>query len=110
MAQVTQVSPAQAHAALQSGNAVLLDVREEWEYNQVHIAGATLIPLRELRDRLDEVPVDRDVYVYCELGARSARAADFLLGTGRTRVLNIAGGMSAWVDAGLPSETTVPLS
>ena len=110
MAQVPQVAPAQAHAALQAGDAVLIDVREEWEYNQVHIAGAKLIPLRDLRDRLDEVPADREVYIYCELGARSARAAEFLQSVGRTRVRNIAGGMSAWVDAGLPSETGVPLS
>jgi hydroxyacylglutathione hydrolase len=105
MTQVGQVSAVQAKAAIDSGGAVLLDVRERWEYDEVHLSGALLIPLMELRDRIGEVPSDKDVYVYCHLGARSARAAEFLTDSGRANVSNINGGIAAWIDAGLPAES-----
>lgn len=103
MPENAEVSPREASAALQRG-AVLIDVREQSEYAAVRIPGATLIPLRELPDRLDEIPADRDVYVHCHVGARSARAVEYLRASGRPNSYNVTGGILAWQDAGLPVE------
>lgn len=92
------------HRAVSDGGAVLLDVREPWEHEQQRIPGAVLIPMRDVPKRLDEIPDDRDVYVHCKMGGRSARVVDFLRSRGRTRVSNVAGGLDAWVAAGLPVE------
>ena len=95
-------TPENAYAAVRDGRAVLVDVREAWESNQMRIPGALLIPLGEIPDRLAEIPEDRDVYLHCRLGGRSTKAAEFLREHGRARAFNIAGGIDAWKEAGLP--------
>lgn len=96
-----EVSPQQADAAV-AGGAYLLDVREPWESEERRIAGAVLIPLAELPGRIGELPDDRDLYVYCRVGGRSRRAVDHLRQSGRPRAVNVAGGIDAWEEAGLP--------
>lgn len=97
-----EATPQQAHAAVTAGEAVLIDVREGWEWEQSRVPGATLIPLAEVPARLAEIPDDRDVYVHCRLGGRSAKAVDFLHQHGRPRAINVVGGIEAWHEAGLP--------
>lgn len=104
MADEPEVSPDEAYAALQAGGAVLIDVREPWEYAEQHIPGARLIPLGELPDRLADVPVDRDVYMHCRMGDRSWRAVSYLRSQGHDRVRNVRGGLEAWEAAGLPTQ------
>ena len=98
-----EVTARDARDAVDAG-AMLLDVREPWEYAQQHIPGATLIPLGELPARMAEVPEDRDVYVHCRMGGRSANAVEYLRRSGRPRSANVAGGIEAWVAAELPVE------
>ena len=98
-----EVTPAAASEAIAAG-AVLIDVREKSEYDEAHIPGSVLIPLGELGARLDEVPTDRDVYVHCRMGGRSARAVDYLRAVGRANSYNVSGGIEAWDEAGLPVE------
>jgi hydroxyacylglutathione hydrolase len=81
----------------------LLDVRGASEWRGGHIEGATLIPLPELLDRINEVPTDRPIVVQCQSGSRSSIAASLLLASGRKQVANMTGGLSAWVGAGLPT-------
>jgi rhodanese-related sulfurtransferase len=102
MATKGEATPQQAHDAVASGDAVLIDVREAWEWEQQRVPGAVLIPLAEIPQRLQEIPADRDVYVHCRLGGRSARAVDFLHEHGRPRAINVVGGIEAWEEAGLP--------
>jgi len=83
---------------------VFIDVRTPEEYAEGHIKGAKLIPLQELPHRLAEVPKDRQVYVYCHSGNRSARGATILAGQGFTNIENIVGGITAWQEAGYPVE------
>jgi rhodanese-related sulfurtransferase len=97
-----EATPQQAYDAVASGAAVLIDVRESWESEQQHVPGALLIPLGEVAGRLDEIPDDRDVFVHCRLGGRSAKAVDFLREHGRPRAINVVGGIEAWEEAGLP--------
>ena len=77
----------------------VIDVREVDEYEDEHVPGAILIPLGDLADRVDEVPTDRPVLVICKSGARSRRAAEFLIENG-IDASNVAGGTLAWIDSG----------
>ncbi|MFP4511802.1 MAG: rhodanese-like domain-containing protein [Acidimicrobiales bacterium] len=81
--------------------AVLIDVRRPDEHEQAHIPGATLIPLDQVPDRVDELPADREILVICRSGGRSAAACEFLMTNG-IEATNIAGGMLAWIDSGRP--------
>jgi rhodanese-related sulfurtransferase len=83
--------------------ALILDVREPNEWAQFHIQGATLIPLGELPNRLNEIPKDREIIVVCRSGARSAQGRDILLNAGYTQVTSMAGGLTAWQSQGLPT-------
>ena len=82
----------------------LLDVRSAGEYDGElgHVANAVLIPLDELRERLEEIPRDRPVVAICQSGKRSAMAAQILLKAGVERAANLAGGMIQWNRLGLP--------
>ncbi|MFC4636744.1 rhodanese-like domain-containing protein [Deinococcus hohokamensis] len=97
-----EVTPQEGQRRVQQG-ALLIDVREQNEYDEVHAEGAQLIPLSEFEARAGELPRDRELVMICRSGARSARAGQFLLDQGHTQVVNLAGGTMAWVDAGLPS-------
>ena len=75
---------------------VLLDVRETWEYQLVHIDGAVSIPLGELPRRFRELsPVD-EIVVYCHHGMRSLDAAYLLQQLGFKSVLSVDGGIDKW--------------
>jgi rhodanese-related sulfurtransferase len=90
-------------AARREEGAPLLDVRNPHEHEKARVAGAQLIPLPDLVERIDEVPVDGTLYVICASGVRSAKAAAHLRAQGIDAV-NVAGGIIAWADAGLPVE------
>ncbi len=79
----------------------LIDVREEYEFDEFNI-GATLIPLGELPDRLEEIEAwkDQEILIHCRSGARSGRAKEYLISEGYTHVRNVLGGMLAWQAAG----------
>ncbi len=81
--------------------AALIDVREEDEYTDGHVAGALHIALATVPDRVAEVPSTGPVYVICALGGRSARAAEFLRAQG-IDAINVAGGTNGWIDSGRP--------
>jgi rhodanese-related sulfurtransferase len=84
---------------------MLLDVREPWEYEKARIAGAELVPLRELPGRLEELDPGREVVAICHHGGRSAHAAMFLEKNGYNKVHNLVGGVDAWsrtVDPSIP--------
>jgi rhodanese-related sulfurtransferase len=90
-------------AARRATGATLMDVREGWEFAEVHLPGAQHIPLGEVVERVDEVPSVGTVYVICARGARSAKAVGHYLGQGIDAV-NVAGGMLGWIAAGLPTD------
>ena len=86
---------------LHGQGATIIDVREVHEYTEAHVPGARLIPLGEVTERVTEVPADEPVYVICRSGARSARAAEWLISQG-IDATNVAGGTLAWIEAGHP--------
>ena len=65
--------------------------------------GATLIPLAELPNRLDELDKDADIIVHCKMGGRSAKACHLLKGSGFDKVRNVRGGINAWAEQVDPS-------
>ncbi|MBK5222356.1 MAG: rhodanese-like domain-containing protein [Acidimicrobiia bacterium] len=94
-----QIDIDQLATRLETGDGHLLDVRRPDEWDEAHIAQASLITLDELPDRLDELPTDRQVLIVCRSGGRSALASEILIGAGLDAV-NVEGGMLAWLDSG----------
>jgi rhodanese-related sulfurtransferase len=87
------------------GAVVLLDVREPYERRMASIEPSLHIPMNEVPQRLDEIPKDREVVVYCHSGSRSMMVAGFLSGQGYRSVANLTGGIDAWsveVDPSVP--------
>jgi rhodanese-related sulfurtransferase len=82
-------------------DAVLVDVREDDEWQAGHAPGARHVPVTQLMERYGEVPLDTEVHVVCRTGGRSARAVAWLNGQGFEAV-NVGGGMDAWLEAGRP--------
>lgn len=82
---------AQVHAQ----GAPVLDVREDDEWAEGHVAGALHIPMGDLPQRLAEVPKDGPVFVFCRSGNRSGQTAEYLRGQGYAAI-NVAGGMVEW--------------
>jgi rhodanese-related sulfurtransferase len=101
-APVPTFSAAELQARLtQAKKPYLLDVRQPEEYAQGHIAGAKLIPLGELAQRLNELPKGGEIACLCASGQRSAAAARKLMAAGYTAG-SLQGGMAAWQRANLP--------
>lgn len=90
--------------ALVADGTVLIDVREQDEWDTVHAPDARLVPLSELQQRVAELPEGSRFLVICHSGGRSARATAFLQGEGLDAV-NVAGGMTAWQAFGGPVVT-----
>lgn len=96
------VDPGRAAALLARGEVVLIDVREPEEWAAGHAPWAEPLPLGQVSPA--SVPRDRPVIAVCRSGNRSGKAADALAAAG-VRVHNLAGGMKAWAQAGLPVVT-----
>ncbi len=79
-----------------SDDFVLLDVREQDEFDADRIPGSVLIPLGEVADRINELDRNRPIVVHCRSGMRSAKACSILRDNGFTKVSNLKGGILAW--------------
>ncbi len=84
------------HLRDQGVDHVLLDVREEHEYEICQIGGQ-LIPLGQLGERMHELDRDAHIVVHCHLGGRSAMAVRALRGAGFANAWNLQGGIRAWI-------------
>ncbi len=77
-------------------DALLIDVREPYEFQGGSIAKAKNIPLSQLSGRLHEIPKDREVYLFCRSGMRSKNAAKLLSRQGHQKLSHLRGGIMAW--------------
>jgi adenylyltransferase/sulfurtransferase len=100
-----RLSPQAANERVSSGELQIVDVREPWEYARDHVPGATLTPLGQIIARPQEVITVDNVVFVCEVGQRSAVAAELAAAAGMQHVFNLEGGMQAWRNAGLPVES-----
>ncbi|WP_036688202.1 rhodanese-like domain-containing protein [Paucisalibacillus globulus] len=76
--------------------AQLIDVREPQEFKNGHILGARNIPVTQMKQRLIEIRPDKPVYLYCQSGARSQRAAQLLHKKGYKDISQLKGGFKKW--------------
>ena len=85
---------------------VLLDVREPWEFQTCHIAGAMPMPMNTVPARIQELDEETPIVCICHHGARSMSVAAFLERQGFTQITNLTGGVHAWalqVDGTMPT-------
>lgn len=102
---MNQIVPEQIEQLRQAGSVMLLDVRTDSEVARGLIAGSKHIPLNQLPARYQELNPDALLVVYCQSGARSAQACEWLAERGFAQVHNLQGGLLAWARAGLPVTT-----
>jgi rhodanese-related sulfurtransferase len=84
---------------------VLLDVRENWEFETCRIDGAVQIPMNTIPARIDDLDEDAEIVCICHHGARSLQVAAFLERNGFGKTVNLTGGIHAWalqVDPAMP--------
>lgn len=107
---VPSLTPQEAHARLSdpADPPLLVDVRNPDEFAQARIPGSILMPLPFFANRAAELPADRLIMLVCRSGDRSTTATAYLLSRGFEQVANVAGGILAWYQAGLPVVTGRP--
>ena len=94
----TEVTIDDLENAIAEGKFVV-DVREDHEFEAGHVPNARHIPLSNVADRTAELPQDEQIWLICQGGVRSMKAADYLLTQGFD-VVSVAGGTGAWIAAG----------
>ena len=102
---ITEISPTDAAAKSQSGEAVIVDVREKDEWDEEHIPDATHLSRGTIELDIEEKVPDLNAMIICHCGGggRSALAAESLQKMGYKNVRSMAGGFKAWKAAGLPT-------
>mgnify|MGYP003733570879 CR=1 FL=1 len=103
-----EITVDELHQKLSTGGEdfILIDCRNPDEHTRARIAGAQLIPLPELPQRLAELEAHRNqsIIVHCASGGRSARACELLAQAGFADPVNVRGGIRAWIERGYPVE------
>ena len=85
---------------------VLLDVRENWEYDICHIEGSMLIPMQTIPQQLEQLDPQQETIVICHHGVRSRMVGQFLEQADFKNIINLSGGVNAWaqqIDPDMPS-------
>ena len=102
---ITEISPDEARAHTERGDAVLIDVREEDDWRQDHAKGAKHLERGIIELEIEEQVPDlkTPIICYCGGGSRSALVAESLQKMGYENVRSLAGGFRAWKETGLPS-------
>jgi len=96
------ISSAEAKKLLAKGNIFLLDVRTPQEFSQARLSGAVLIPTGEFERRINEVPKNKPILVYCAVGSRSKSVADLLTQRGYKEIYHMTDGIVGWYRNGFP--------
>ena len=104
---MAEITPREAHERMVCGEVVLVDVREQSEWEKGRIPGSVHVPLSRLRSRgSGGMPEGKELVLVCRSGARSALAGSMLSEDDAFNAANLAGGVQAWVREGLPFEDT----
>jgi len=98
---VKEASPTETRDIVAKGGAQFIDVRTPEEYASGHAPSAVNIPLDTIYDKLPSLKKDEPIYVICQTGKRSKKAAEILANNGFSAVYNVAGGTAGWVKDGL---------
>jgi len=93
---IKDLTPKQFKDYLLDDEVILVDVREQWEFDICQIKGAILIPMGEIAISYENLDKDSKIALYCHSGIRSMHVADFLLSKDFNSVVNLQGGIDAW--------------
>ena len=106
--EVESVSSDTAAAMFAQRQAVIVDVREQQEWDEARIEGAIHVPLGQLSSRLQELEPYRNttLIVQCRSGRRSAEAFHIIKAAGYEHIYNLQGGIQSWVESGHKTVTT----
>jgi rhodanese-related sulfurtransferase len=74
----------------------IIDIREDWEVQNGMLAEAVHIPMNDIPDALDDIPMDKPVVLMCHLGSRSSQVADWMEAQGYENLYSLAGGIERW--------------
>jgi len=97
MPQVPEMPVEELKARLERGEQpLIIDVREPWEYDLVHLPQARLIPMNTIPEHMHELDKDAEIVLHCDHGARSWSVAAYLMQHGFSNVKNLTGGIDAW--------------
>ena len=97
LAAAQDISSREAKVLLEKNkNIFLLDVRTPQENSQAKLPGTVLIPISEFERRVNEVPRNKTILVYCAVGSRSKPVAEFLAKNGYKEVYNMSDGLVGW--------------
>jgi len=109
--EISEIDATHARERIESGEPVVLDVREQDEWDEGHIPGAVHVPRGHLESRIERLAPDaaRPVVVYCSQGNRSVFAAKTLEELGYEDVVSLAGGFTDWKRNGFPVQLQVGL-
>jgi thioredoxin len=101
-----ELTAAEAKNLIETSQPLILDVRTPNEYYSGHIAGATLIPLQQLSQRLSEIQKykDREILIYCRSGNRSTVASEILIENGFKKIYNLRTGIKGWMKEGFKTQ------
>ncbi len=106
MSEFTEIPPETVHRWIGDGEAVLVDVREEEELVQARLQEAVHVPMSAFDPELIPVDTGKKVVFICAQGARSEQVGQYVVAQGiLTEAYNMAGGLIAWAEAGLPVES-----
>ena len=103
---VMSVDAATVHDWIETGQALLVDVRETSEFDKEHIPGALLLPLSAFDPELFPTIQDKKVVLHCAVGKRSESAGKMLINEGYEGIIHMTGGIEEWKKAGF--ETEIP--
>lgn len=102
---VPEISVFELESKIRKNEVVLVDVREDYEYEIANLGGH-LIPLNQIVERREDIPKDQEVVVMCKTGGRSKKAIQILQHEGYENLINLKGGIEAWrkeIDSSLDS-------
>ena len=103
MSYIEEIEVAELQQQLVTGSESirLIDIRRPAEMIRGMIPGADRLPLHLIPENLNQLPRDRMVVIYCQIGARSAQACSYLANNGFDNVVSLRGGIQAWTNSGL---------
>ncbi|MCU7835594.1 MAG: sulfurtransferase [gamma proteobacterium symbiont of Taylorina sp.] len=103
-----EMSPQQVYEYLQTTTEkpLLLDVRENWEFDICHIEDSELFPMHTIPGQLDKLDPDQETIVICHHGIRSRMVGQFLEQAQFKNIINLSGGVTAWAQSVDSSMTT----
>lgn len=99
---VIEMSPAEARPKIEAAYSQFIDVRSKAAYDAGHAYRARNIPFDELPTSFDKLEKNEPVYLICQSGATSKKAAEILVEAGFPQAISVAGGITAWQAEGLP--------